>query len=240
MSDEPVYQLSFAQRIMVLITVMLGNTIYAASVLISSALLPQLQGAMSATQDEVSWVMTFNIVATAVATPATGWLADRFSQRSIMIWSATIFTVATFMCGASRTLEELIFWRIVQGAAGAPLVPLGQSFLLDSFPRRQHATVISIFGMANMIGPSLGPMFAGQISESLGLAMGVLDDRAGRRRGGGQATSCSCRAAAPTPVRGSIGSASSASRPALPRPSWCSRAASASTGSRAPRSSSRP
>jgi len=171
-SDEPVYQLSFAQRIMVLITVMLGNTIYAASVLISSALLPQLQGAMSATQDEVSWVMTFNIVATAVATPATGWLADRFSQRNIMIWSATIFTVATFMCGASRTLEELIFWRVVQGAAGAPLVPLGQSFLLDSFPRRQHATVISIFGMANMIGPSLGPMFAGKIAESLGWQWG--------------------------------------------------------------------
>jgi MFS transporter, DHA2 family, multidrug resistance protein len=171
-SDEPVYQLSFAQRIMVLITVMLGNTIYAASVLISSALLPQLQGAMSATQDEVSWVMTFNIVATAVAIPATGWLANRFSQRSIMIWSATIFTVATFMCGASRTLEELIFWRIIQGAAGAPLVPLGQSFLLDCFPRRQHAIVISIFGMANMIGPSLGPMFAGQIAESLGWQWG--------------------------------------------------------------------
>ena len=71
-----------------LITVVLSTTIYAASVLISSALLPQLQGAMSATQDEVSWVMTFNIVATAVATPATGWLADRFGQRTIMIWSA--------------------------------------------------------------------------------------------------------------------------------------------------------
>ena len=172
MSDEPVYQLSLAQRIMVLITVMLGNTIYAASVLISSALLPQLQGAMSATQDEVSWVMTFNIVATAVATPATGWLAARFSQRTIVIWSAAIFSVSTFMCGASRTLEELIFWRIIQGAAGAPLVPLGQSFLLDSFPRRQHAVVISIFGMANMIGPSLGPLFAGQIAESLGWQWG--------------------------------------------------------------------
>jgi Na+/melibiose symporter-like transporter len=101
-SDEPVYQLSFAQRIMVLITVMLGNTIYAASVLISSALLPQLQGAMSATQDEVSWVMTFNIVATAVATPATGWLAARFSQRTIVIWSAAIFAVSTGSCWRRR------------------------------------------------------------------------------------------------------------------------------------------
>jgi DHA2 family multidrug resistance protein len=172
MSDEPVYQLSTLQRIMVLITVVLSTTIYAGSVLISSALLPQLQGAMSATQDEVSWVMTFNIVATAVATPATGWLADRFGQRPVMIWSALLFTVSTFMCGASTSLEQLIGWRIVQGAAGAPLVPLGQTFLLDSFPRRQHATVISIFGMANMIGPSIGPMFAGQIAESLGWQWG--------------------------------------------------------------------
>src|SRR6476469_6136738 len=151
MNEDAVYRLTPAQRILILFTVMLSNTIYSGSVLISSALLPQLQGALSATQDEVSWVMTFNIVATAVATPATGWLADRFSQRNIVIWSAAIFSVSTFMCGASRTLEELIFWRIIQGAAGAPLVPLGQSFLLDCFPRRQHAIVISIFGMANMI-----------------------------------------------------------------------------------------
>ncbi|KAB2914289.1 MAG: DHA2 family efflux MFS transporter permease subunit [Hyphomicrobiaceae bacterium] len=172
MSDEPLYQLTFTQRVLVLVTIVLSCTIYAGSVLISSALLPQLQGALSATQDEVSWVMTFNIVATAVATPATGWLADRFGQRATMIWSALVFALSTFMCGASNSLNELIFWRIVQGAAGAPLVPLGQTILLDSFPRSQHSTVISVFGMANMIGPSLGPMFAGQIAETLGWRWG--------------------------------------------------------------------
>ena len=81
MNEDAVYRLTLAQRILILVTVMLSNTIYSGSVLISSALLPQLQGALSATQDEISWVMTFNIVATAVATPATGWLADRFGQR---------------------------------------------------------------------------------------------------------------------------------------------------------------
>jgi len=172
MNEDAVYRLTLAQRILILVTVMLSNTIYSGSVLISSALLPQLQGALSATQDEISWVMTFNIVATAVATPATGWLADRFGQRRVMIWSALLFTGATFMCGASNALEELIFWRIAQGAAGAPLVPLGQTVLFDSFPRRQHSTVISVYGMANMVGPSLGPMFAGQIAESLGWRWG--------------------------------------------------------------------
>src|SRR5262245_50380764 len=116
--------------------------------------------------------MTFNIVATAVATPMTGWLADRLGQRQIMIAAALLFGASTFMCGASNTLQELIFWRIVQGAAGAPLVPLGQTILLDSSPRSQHPAVMSIFGMSNMIGPSLGPMFAGQIAETLGWRWG--------------------------------------------------------------------
>jgi DHA2 family multidrug resistance protein len=172
MSDDAVYKLTLPERALIILTLVLSTTIYAGSVLISSALLPQLQGALSATQDEVSWVMTFNIVATAVATPATGWLADRLGARATMIWAALLFGVSTFMCGASNSLEELIFWRIVQGAAGAPLVPLGQTILLDSSPRAQHAAVMSIFGMSNMIGPSLGPMFAGEIAESFGWRWG--------------------------------------------------------------------
>jgi DHA2 family multidrug resistance protein len=170
--DAPVHDLSMLQRGLLILVLMLSTTIYSASVLISSALLPQLQGALSATQDEVSWVMTFNIVATAVATPAAGWLAARFGQRSTMTWCAGVFAISTFMCGASNSLDELILWRIVQGAAGAPLIPLGQTILLDSFPRRQHGTILSIYGMGNMIGPSLGPMFAGQIAESLGWRWG--------------------------------------------------------------------
>ncbi len=170
--DAPVHSLTVLQRVLLVLTLVSSTTIYSASVLISSALLPQLQGALSATQDEVSWVMTFNIVATAVATPAAGWLADRFGQRATMTWCTLVFTIATFMCGASGSLEELIGWRILQGAAGAPLVPLGQTILLDSFPRRQHGLMISIYGMANMIGPSIGPMFAGQIAEALGWRWG--------------------------------------------------------------------
>jgi DHA2 family multidrug resistance protein len=89
-----------------------------------------------------------------------------------MICSASLFCLSTFMCGVSNSLEELIVWRVVQGAVGAPLVPLGQTVLLDSFPRRQHGTVMSVYGMANMVGPSLGPMFAGQIAETFGWRWG--------------------------------------------------------------------
>lgn len=163
---------SLVDRALVLMVVTLATTIYTATVLISSALLPQLQGALSATQDEVSWVMTFNILATAVATPATGYLAARFGRRTTMLSGAVLFTASTFMCGASNSLEELVFWRIVQGAAGAPLIPLGQTILLDTFPPRQHGLVISIFGMANMVGPAIGPLFAGEIAEAFGWRWG--------------------------------------------------------------------
>ena len=171
-NDDAVYDLSPGRRVLVLAVVMTATTIYSSSILISSALLPKLQGALGATQDEVSWTMTFNIVATAVVTPMTGWFAERFGRRSTMVWCAFIFGVSTFFCGASSTLEELIFWRIVQGGAGAPLVPLSQAILLDTYPRRQHNFVMAIFGMANMIGPSLGPTLAGEISEAFGWRWG--------------------------------------------------------------------
>lgn len=171
-NDDAVYDLTPARRVLVLAVVITATTIYAASILISSALLPKLQGALAATQDEVSWTMTFNIVATAVVTPMTGWLAERFGRRATMVWSASIFAISTFFCGASSSLEELIFWRIVQGGAGAPLVPLSQAIMLDTYPRRQHGMVMAIFGMANMIGPSLGPTLGGEISEAFGWRWG--------------------------------------------------------------------
>ena len=172
MSDAAVYEMTPFERAMVLVFVTLATTIYASSILIASALLPQMQGAFGATQDEISWTMTFNIVATAVVTPMTGWISERFGRRNTMVWGSAIFAVATFMCGFATSLEELIFWRIVQGAAGAPLVPLGQTLLLDTNPRRLHGTVTAIFGMANMIGPVLGPTLGGEVSELYGWRWG--------------------------------------------------------------------
>ncbi len=172
MSDDAVYKLTVFQRAMILIFVTLGTIIYASSILIASALLPKLQGALAATQDEISWTMTFNIIATAVVTPMTGWIADRFGRRNTMVWCSAAFAASTFLCGTASSLEELILWRIVQGAAGAPLVPLGQTLLLDSNPSRHHGLVTAIFGMANVIGPVLGPTIGGEISEIYGWQWG--------------------------------------------------------------------
>ena len=159
---------SVGRRVMILVAVVLGSTLYATTLLIASTLLPQMQGTMSATQDEIAWTMTFNILATAVATPMTGWLAARFGRRDTMICSVFLFTFTTFMCGSAESLETLVFWRILQGALGAPVIPLSQTILLDTFPKRQQGLVVSIFGMAVVIGPVIGPVVGGMLSELYG------------------------------------------------------------------------
>jgi DHA2 family multidrug resistance protein len=136
---SPAETFSVGRRVLILIMVVLGSTLYATTLLIASTLLPQMQGAMSATQDEIAWAMTFNILATAVMTPMTGWLAARFGRRETMTWSVLLFTATTFMCGAANSLETLILWRVLQGALGAPVIPLSQTILLDAFPSGSRA-----------------------------------------------------------------------------------------------------
>ncbi|MFV0294895.1 MAG: DHA2 family efflux MFS transporter permease subunit [Hyphomicrobiaceae bacterium] len=172
--DRAVYDLTPVGRLIVLLGVILASTCYTATILVATTLLPQMQGGLSATQDEISWVMTFNIIATAVATPTTGWLVSRFGRRLTMMGCLTGFTVSTFMCGMSTSLETLVFWRVMQGGLGAPLVPLSQTLLLDSFPRRRHAFVMSLYGMSNILGPVIGPTVGGYIGETLGWPWGFF------------------------------------------------------------------
>lgn len=158
-------RLSPARRVAILAVVVTGTTLYSTTILIVSAVLPQLQGALSATADEISWIMTFNILATAVATPMTGWLAGRFGRRTLLAGSVSVFTLATYFCGTADSLEALIFWRIIQGAAGAPMPPLAQSIILDTFPRRQHGMAIGLYGMGVVVGALSGPMIGGVMAE---------------------------------------------------------------------------
>ncbi|MDO9061518.1 MAG: DHA2 family efflux MFS transporter permease subunit, partial [Bradyrhizobium sp.] len=157
--------LTAAQRYMTLATVVLGSSLYGTALLTTSTVLPQMQGAMSATQDEIAWAMTFNILATAVVTPMTGWLVSRFGTKRVVVYSIACFTLATLLCGMAQSLEMLVLWRILQGGAGAPVVPLSQSILFATFPRRQHTMVMSIFGMAVAVAPVFGPVIGGYLAE---------------------------------------------------------------------------
>src|SRR5215207_5851632 len=167
MSDQPdVLELSLARRVMIMAAVVLASTLYATTLLVASTLLPQMQGSLAATPDEIAWTTTFNILATAIVTPMTGFLVARFGRRRVMLLSVSGFTVATYLCGQAESLETVVLWRIVQGGVGAPVVPLANAIVLDSFPRNRAGLVSSIFGMTVVIGPVIGPVFGGMLAET--------------------------------------------------------------------------
>jgi MFS transporter, DHA2 family, multidrug resistance protein len=153
------------QRAMILVTVTFATMLYGMTILIVTVILPQMQGTLSATTDQISWAMTLNIVATAVVTPMTGWLAQNFGRRRVMLYSVFGFTIATVFCGMADSLESLILYRIFQGAFGAPLVPLANAIILDVYPREKHGMATAIFGMGVVIGPVFGPVFGGMLTE---------------------------------------------------------------------------
>ncbi len=142
--------------------------LYTMTVMIANVALPKIQGTFSCTQDQIALVVTFNIVATAVVTPASGWLASRFSRRNILITCVSGFIISSTLCGLSQNLEQLVIFRILQGGFGAPLVPIAMAMVLDTFPQSEHGTATAIFGMGVVFGPIIGPTVGGFLSEELG------------------------------------------------------------------------
>ncbi len=169
-TDSPlVTSLSFSRRVMIMIAVVLGTTLYSTTLLVASSMLPQMQGSMAATADEIAWTTTFNILATAIVTPMTGWLVASFGRRRVMLYGVGGFTITTYLCGQAESLEMLVLWRILQGGIGAPMTPLSNAMVLDCFPRRNAGLVSSIFGMsAVVLGPVIGPTVGGILAEAYG------------------------------------------------------------------------
>ncbi|MGI9417599.1 MAG: DHA2 family efflux MFS transporter permease subunit, partial [Geminicoccaceae bacterium] len=156
------------ERTLVLLTVSLCTMLYSLTVTIVNVTLPQLQGALSATPDQVAWVVTLNLVATAVVTPMTGWLVGRFGRRPVMIWAVAGFALSSLLCATATTLAPLLLYRIGQGAFGAPLVPLSQALIVATYPEKQRAMAQGFFGMSVVLGPAIGPVFGGYLAEDYG------------------------------------------------------------------------
>lgn len=152
-------------RTLILVTVSACTMLYSLTVTIANVALPQLQGALSATPDQVAWVVTLNIVATAVVTPATGWIVGRFGQRAVLIWAVSGFTFTSLLCATANSLVPLLLYRIGQGAFGAPLVPLSQAIIVATYPPEQRAMAQGVFGMAVVIGPAIAPVLGGWLAE---------------------------------------------------------------------------
>ena len=154
-----------AKRGLITISVMLATIMQALDTTIANVALPHMQGSMSATQDQISWVLTSYIVAAAIFLPLTGFLADKFGRKRLFVWSVVGFTIASMLCGAAQNLPQIVFFRLLQGVFGAALVPLSQSILLDSYPREKHGSAMAMWGMGVMLGPILGPTLGGWLTE---------------------------------------------------------------------------
>ena len=165
MTADPALMVPASRRFIVLATVSAATMLYAMAITVANVVLPQMRGALSATPDQIAWVITFNLVATAVMTPISGWLSNRFGRRNVLLLGTLGFTIASVLCGLADSLEALVFYRILQGAFGAPLVPVSQAIILDTFPRSQHSLATALWGVGVVMGPIIGPTFGGTIAE---------------------------------------------------------------------------
>jgi MFS transporter, DHA2 family, multidrug resistance protein len=132
---------------------------------IANVALPYMQGSLSASYDEVTWVLTSYVVAAAIMTAPVGWLAARFGQKKLYLASVIGFTVASMACGVATSLSEMVVDRLIQGVFGAALVPLSQGTMLNIYPAEKRGSAMAIWGMGVMVGPILGPTLGGYLTE---------------------------------------------------------------------------
>ncbi|MGA2551481.1 MAG: DHA2 family efflux MFS transporter permease subunit [Burkholderiaceae bacterium] len=152
-------------RGMITISIMLATIMQTLDSTIANVALPHMQGTLSAASDQITWVLTSYIVAAAIATPATGWLADRFGRKNLFLLAVAGFTVTSALCGMSETLLQIVVARLLQGVFGAALVPLSQATLLDINPPHKQGPAMAVWGMGVMIGPIIGPTLGGWLTE---------------------------------------------------------------------------
>ncbi len=155
-----------SNRAAITVCVILATLMQALDTTIANVALPYMQGSVSASQDEIAWVLTSYIAAAAIMTPPTGFLASRFGLKRLFLASVAGFTVASMLCGMAQSLVEVVLFRILQGVFGAALVPLSQSVLLNINRPEKQGSAMGLFGVAVMVGPILGPVIGGWLTES--------------------------------------------------------------------------
>jgi DHA2 family multidrug resistance protein len=154
------------RRNMVTICAMTATIMQALDTTIANVALPYMQGTLSASQDQINWVLTSYIVAAAIMTAPVGWVANRFGRKRIFIICSAGFTIASVFCGLAQDINQMVLFRLLQGVFGAALVPLSQAVMLDSYTLQERAKAMSIWGMGVMMGPIMGPSLGAWLTET--------------------------------------------------------------------------
>jgi DHA2 family multidrug resistance protein len=158
--------MSPAQRGFTTIAVILAMLMQILDQTIANVALPRMQTDLGATRETVTWVLTAYIVASAMAIPITGWLAEQVGRKRLFLWSVIVFVIASMLCAVAQNLATMVAFRIIQGISGAFLVPLAQSVMFDINPPEKHARAMAMFGAGVMIGPILGPVLGGYLTDN--------------------------------------------------------------------------
>src|SRR3984893_14775301 len=153
-------------RGLITISVMLASFLQALDQTIANVALPHMGGELSATQEQISWVLTSYIVAAAIMIPLSGWLADRYGRKMVLILSVVLFTVSSALCGIAQSLGQIVLFRFLQGLAGAALVPQSQAVLLDINPPERQGRAMAVWVLAVTVGPAVGPVLGGWLTEN--------------------------------------------------------------------------
>jgi MFS transporter, DHA2 family, multidrug resistance protein len=153
------------RRRLITVVVMMATIMHALDGTIANVALPSIQGSLSATQEQVSWVVTSYIVASAIMTPFAGFSATRFGLRRTLVTCVIGFTAVSMLCGAAQSLDQLVLFRALQGGFGAALVPVSQAIMMDTFPREEQGKAMAMWGVGTMIGPIVGPSLGGWLTD---------------------------------------------------------------------------
>src|SRR3954468_17544205 len=149
----------------VTLCVILAVIMQALDTTIANVALPYMQGSVSASADQINWVLTSYIVAAAIMTPPSGFLANRFGRKRILMVAVVGFVFASVLCGIAQSLVQIVAFRLLQGFFGAALVPIGQSILLDIYTPEERGSAMALFGVSVMVGPVLGPVIGGWLTD---------------------------------------------------------------------------
>jgi MFS transporter, DHA2 family, multidrug resistance protein len=153
------------RRTLLTVCAMTATIMQALDSTIANVALPYMQGSLSASQDQVNWVLTSYIAAAAVMTAPIAWLAERFGRKRLFIVCAAGFTIASVLCGSAQSIDEMVLFRMLQGSFGAALVPLSQAVMLDSYTLAERGSAMAIWGVGVMLGPIMGPTLGGWLTD---------------------------------------------------------------------------
>src|SRR5271157_6519787 len=161
-----VHEFSSTRKWVIAFSVMLGTVLEVLDSSIVNVSLPHMQGSFSASVDEIAWVVTSYLVAAGIMIPMTGWIAERFGRKRYFVASITMFIVSSALCGVAQSLNQIVFLRLLQGAAGAAMMPISQAVLMETFPPREQTTAMAVWGIGLMVAPIMGPTVGGYITDN--------------------------------------------------------------------------